>query len=138
LSSATATGGNASFGIDGVFHGGDDVNAVANASAGGGGKAIATAVATVGEVRSFDQRSAQATANAETVNGAEAQAVTTALAAPAEFSSVSVSASSTAQTRFAGVTTIATAISQGNDANISATTEAIAQGARVRLCQPRT
>ena len=55
---------------------------------------------------SFGQPGAQATANAETVNGAMAQAVST---AEAVDGSQYFLATSTAKTSFAGVTTTATA-----------------------------
>ncbi len=129
LSSATATGGAGAGGIDQGGFGGS-ATATANALAAGGGKAIATAVATQGPTDNYLYPSnAQAISNAETVNGAEARALSAAQAPGfSEFSSDSVSASSTAKTSFAGVTTTATAIAPSYDYP-SATTGAIVEGA---------
>jgi hypothetical protein len=95
---------------------------MADASAGGGGKAIATAVAT-NEFPSFIFPSLlSATSNAVTVNGAMAQALSTVVAA--NFSSGSVT--STAKTSFEGVNVESTA--QDNEGASTLTTDAIAQG----------
>ena len=77
-----------------------------------------------------NSETAQAASNAETVNGAEAQALSTAEGVPgsSEFSFGSISASSTAKTSFAGVTTTATAAAASQDGTVTETTDAIAQG----------
>jgi hypothetical protein len=132
LSSAKANGGAGASSFDSLPTPGGNATATANASATGGGKAIATAVATPGltENNFGESEIAQATSNAETVNGAEAQALSTAEGAPGSLEFFDLSSSSTAKTSFAGVTTTASvAILQ--DQTVTPTIEAIAQGGSV-------
>ena len=125
-SSANATGGAEGYGDYG-FAGG--ASAVADATAAGGGKATAVALATAGrsQLITFPSNSAYATSNAETVNGAMADAQSRAIAGPA-YPPAPGQASSTAKTTFAGarVESTTTAPTDGNA--VVASTHAIAQG----------
>ena len=101
-----------------------NATATADASAAGGGKAIATAVATVPSDRGpgLEQTFANATSDAVTVNGAMAQALSTAVSSEFE-----TQATSTAKTSFAGVSVQSTAAFVGGFSG-TAMTDAIAQG----------
>ena len=133
-SSANATGGAAGysefFSFPGVPAAGN-ATATADASATGGGKAIASAVATEGIPGSFPPSqppaplaAANATSSAETVNGAMAEATSTAGGDMGE-------AMSTAKTSFRGVSVQSTAMAPSTSPFIGGfgtTTVAIAQG----------
>ncbi len=128
-SSAKATGGTGEFSIDGGF-GGGNATATAIAIAAGGGTAIAVAVATQGNRYSFSIPEAQAISSAETVDGAMAQAVST--AGPGATVGDTFS-SSTAATSFAGVSVRSTAYADGAPGvhgvpSVPITANAIAQG----------
>ena len=127
-SSANATGGATGTGDFG-FAGG--ANAVADANAAGGGKAIATAMAAAGRCNGIcvPFNAASATSNAQTVNGAIADAQSVAIRAfPAPGQ-----ASSTAKTSFAGTSVQSSALAPIAVTPISgsatvASTNAIVQG----------
>ena len=123
-----------SFGIDWRrFLTGGSATATANASATGGGKAIATAVATpgIGQQSVWQLRpggSANATSNAETVNGAMAQALSTAGSAAVGAFAASV-ASSIAKTSLGGVSAHRLRLRPYQQfRRFTAKTDAIAQG----------
>jgi hypothetical protein len=129
-SSANATGGATGTGDFG-FAG--QANAVADAAAAGGGKAAAAAFATGGICNTVcvPFNSANATSNAETVNGAMADAQS--IAIPGDIRAQG-QASSTAKTSFASVNVQSSALATPGVAGISfaggavASTNAIAQG----------
>jgi hypothetical protein len=131
LSSANATGGAGGNGTGGDRpQPGGNADASAVASATGGGKAIANAVATQGFPSNSGQflpaATANATSNAETVNGAMAEAVSTAdgdfgeAESTAKTSLGAVSVQSTimapASSRFSGLGTTTDAIAEGGSA----------------------
>jgi PEP-CTERM motif len=129
-SSANATAGAGGYGVDGGY-GGGNATATANAIAAGGGTAIAIAVATQGSrYSSPSDPEAQAVSSAETVNGAMAQALST--AGPGTTLGDTFS-SSTATTSFAGVSVQSTSSAGGvppvyGVPAVPTTTNAIAQG----------
>jgi hypothetical protein len=128
LSSANATGGGGGNGTGGDLpKPGGNATAMADASATGGGKAIANAVATQGFPSNFGQflpaGTANATSNAETVNGARAEAVSTAGGTVGE-------AQSTAKTSLGGVSVQSTIMAPASSPflGFETTTDAIVQG----------
>ena len=120
-SSASATGG-ANIGFD--FFAGGAATATANALATGGGTATANAAATVASASFASIPVANATSNAETANGAMADAQSTAI--PGVGFGAPGQSSSTAKTGFAGMSLQSTAVAPTNGS--TATTNAIAQG----------
>ena len=126
-STANATGGGPIESFD--FVDGSNATATADASATGGGKATATAVATqgfpsnLGPIFPPSTAAANATSNAVTVNGAMAQALSTAGGAVGE-------AKSTAKTSLGGVSVQSTVMAPSSSPFLfgPTTTEAIAQG----------
>jgi hypothetical protein len=130
LSSASATGGEGQRGGETQGAGGS-ATATADASAAGGGKAIATAVATtVLTPGLFTTGNANATSNAETVNGAMAQPLSTVVQG-VTFFFPGGQVTSTAKTSLAGVSVQSTAaapVDTGFESSVTATTDAIAQG----------
>jgi hypothetical protein len=128
LSSANATGGGRGNGTGGdIIQRGGNAEATADASARGGGKGIANAVATQGFPSNFGQflpaATANATSNAETVNGAMAEAVSTADGDLGE-------AESTAKTSLGGVSVRSTIMAPASSpfSGLGTTTDAIAEG----------
>ena len=133
LSSANATSGEGQIG--GQHHGiGGNATAMADASAAGGGKAIAKAVATSIETVNFTTLpgNANATSNAETVKGAMAQALSTAVQGAFTPLAPGGQATSTAKTSLEGVSVQSkTAVALGDPSvgnSLTATTDAIAEG----------
>ena len=125
VSSANATGGAAGGDFDLHTNIVGNATAMADASAAGGGAATAKAVATVGKpfLPFQTSGSATSTSNAETANGAMAQALSTATSA------YEGQATSTARTSFGGVSVQSKAtIPFAPDFGVTATTEAVAQG----------
>jgi hypothetical protein len=125
LSSANATGGDGGSGVGGgPYEPGGNATAVADASATGGGKAIATAIAAQGLPTGFPvpPTTANATSNAETTNGAMAEAVS-------GVGGTGV-AESSAKTGLAGVSAQSTITAPSSSISIPAdpTADAIAQG----------
>jgi PEP-CTERM motif len=136
-SSANATGGATGFGDFGFA---DGANAVADAAAAGDGKAAAAAFATGGICNTVcaPMNGANATSNAETVNGAMADARSIAISGGSPNNNAENApgqASSTAKTSFASVSVQSSALSKpglvdfgGVSGGVAATTDAIAQG----------
>jgi PEP-CTERM motif len=136
LSSANATGGGGGSGTAGdIVQPGGNAAATADASATGGGKAIANAVATQGFPSEFDfpfppAATANATSNAETVNGAMAEAISAVGGLATAANGAVGEAKSTAKTSLGGVSVQSTIMAPSSFVGIPAlpTTDAIAQG----------
>jgi PEP-CTERM motif-containing protein len=135
LSSANATGGGGGSGTGGdIIQRGGNAEATADASATGGGKAIANAVATQGFPSNFGQflpaATANATSNAETVNGAMAEAISAVGGLATAANGAVGEAKSTAKTSLAGVSVQSSITAPSSFVGTPAppTTDAIAQG----------